>query len=207
MSVMALVNNFFELRSDAFKITVHNRRPIPTRTDTIGPWLDALTFLTWLGALTNSALVYLFCPRTHCGSADPTATRLSSLDKVQHHLMTPGMAPGVADNGATRELLVKALLIALLASHGFIALRGLVRHVLERAVWKASEEVRERERDEREVKEHFLKGLESEAGVEAPKDDEAGLRDAVSKKDLTAEMPFWDHDEGLEEIRRISKEA
>jgi anoctamin-10 len=61
---MALLNNFLELRSDAFKITVHHRRPVPQRTDTIGPWLDALTFLTWLGALTNAALVYLFHPQT-----------------------------------------------------------------------------------------------------------------------------------------------
>lgn len=39
---MALLNNWLELRSDAFKISNHVRRPIPTRTDTIGPWLDSL---------------------------------------------------------------------------------------------------------------------------------------------------------------------
>ena len=60
--VMALVNNFFEIRADAFKMTVHFRRPVPTRTDSIGPWLDTLTFLTWLAALINAALVYLFSP-------------------------------------------------------------------------------------------------------------------------------------------------
>src|SRR5687768_16483821 len=59
---MAFINNIFELRSDAFKITVHHRRPVPVRTDTIGPWLEALSFLTWMSALTNSALVYLFSP-------------------------------------------------------------------------------------------------------------------------------------------------
>ena len=42
---MSLINNWLELRSDAFKIAVHTRRPIPARTDTIGPWLDALAFL------------------------------------------------------------------------------------------------------------------------------------------------------------------
>lgn len=62
LTVMALVNNFFEIRADAFKMTVHFRRPIPTRTDSIGPWLDTLTFLTWLAALINAALVYLFSP-------------------------------------------------------------------------------------------------------------------------------------------------
>jgi hypothetical protein len=61
---MALVNNFFEIRSDAFKMVVHFRRPIPTRTDSIGPWLDTLTFLTWLAAFINAALVYLFSPES-----------------------------------------------------------------------------------------------------------------------------------------------
>ena len=41
-SVMALLNNWLELRSDAFKISHHVRRPIPVRTDTIGPWLDSM---------------------------------------------------------------------------------------------------------------------------------------------------------------------
>lgn len=56
-----------ELRSDAYKITVHARRPIPIRVDTIGPWLECLTNLVWVAAVINSALVYLFNP------ASPTA--------------------------------------------------------------------------------------------------------------------------------------
>ncbi len=36
------------------------QRPTPHRADSIGPWLDNLTFLTWLGTITTSALVYLF---------------------------------------------------------------------------------------------------------------------------------------------------
>jgi anoctamin-10 len=39
---MALSNNWLELRSDAFKMTTHTRRPIPARVDTIGPWLENL---------------------------------------------------------------------------------------------------------------------------------------------------------------------
>ncbi|KAH9072296.1 DUF590-domain-containing protein [Lactarius deliciosus] len=58
--VMALLNNVVEFRSDAFKLVTHFRRPLPRRTDTIGPWLDCLSFLSWLSALTNSALVFLF---------------------------------------------------------------------------------------------------------------------------------------------------
>ncbi|KAI9731101.1 MAG: hypothetical protein M1818_007958 [Claussenomyces sp. TS43310] len=59
-AVSFLINNFIELRSDALKITVENQRPVPWRADSIGPWLDALGFLAWLGSLTTSALVFLF---------------------------------------------------------------------------------------------------------------------------------------------------
>jgi len=36
------------------------QRPTPHRADSIGPWLDNLGFLTWLGTITTAALVYLF---------------------------------------------------------------------------------------------------------------------------------------------------
>ena len=55
-----LVNNWIELRSDAVKICVEMQRPTPYRADSIGPWLDSLGFLTWLGSITTAALVYLF---------------------------------------------------------------------------------------------------------------------------------------------------
>jgi anoctamin-10 len=55
-----LVNNWFEIRGDAFKICVEMKRPIPYRADTIGPWLDSLGFLTWLGSITTAAIVYMF---------------------------------------------------------------------------------------------------------------------------------------------------
>ena len=58
--VVYLVNNWFELRADAFKICMEMQRPTPWRADTIGPWLDALGFLTWLGSLTMAALAYMF---------------------------------------------------------------------------------------------------------------------------------------------------
>jgi anoctamin-10 len=59
-AVSFVVNDWIELRADALKITLEMQRPIPWRADTIGPWLDSLSFLTWLGSLTTSALVYLF---------------------------------------------------------------------------------------------------------------------------------------------------
>lgn len=55
-----LINNWFELRADAVKICIEMQRPTPWRADTIGPWLDALSFLTWLGSITAAALTYMF---------------------------------------------------------------------------------------------------------------------------------------------------
>lgn len=55
-----LINNWIEARSDALKIAIGSRRPIPWRADSIGPWLSSLAFLSWLGSITSSALVYLF---------------------------------------------------------------------------------------------------------------------------------------------------
>lgn len=58
--VSFLVNNWIELRADAIKICVEMQRPTPWRADTIGPWLDSLGFLSWLGSITTAALVYLY---------------------------------------------------------------------------------------------------------------------------------------------------
>jgi len=59
-AVSFVVNDWIELRADALKITLEMQHPIPWRADTIGPWLDSLSFLTWFGSITTSALVYLF---------------------------------------------------------------------------------------------------------------------------------------------------
>lgn len=59
-AVSFLVNNWVELRSDAVKICVEMQRPTPFRADSIGPWLDSLGFLTWMGSISSAALVYLF---------------------------------------------------------------------------------------------------------------------------------------------------
>ncbi|PMD25730.1 plasma membrane stress response protein-like protein [Hyaloscypha hepaticicola] len=58
--VSFFVNNWIELRGDALKIALETQRPVPWRADSIGPWLESLGFLSWLGSLTSAALVYLF---------------------------------------------------------------------------------------------------------------------------------------------------
>ena len=224
---MALLNNFLELRSDAFKMTVHNRRPIPIRTDTIGPWLEALTFLAWLSALTNSALVYLFCPSSQAKCSVVPGINPTHLDKVHQHLFSAKEAGETDANSATRELLMTALLIALVASHGYLVVRVVVRHIIEMVFWKQSKEVKERESSDRHLKEKFLaqfvrSGEEGEVlpvvpdEITNPKVDEGAVMgdEPSGPIDLPGpplvpegETGFWDHDEGLEEISRVSKEV
>jgi hypothetical protein len=113
---------------------------------------------------------------------------------------------------ATKELLLKAILVALVASHGFILLRLVIRHVVQKVVWSGSGEVEEREREDREVKMRFLKGGDAGAkGVDLVGEvrcerDVAGGGVAGDGGEDDG-MGFWEHDEGVEEIQRISKEA
>ena len=51
------------------KITTNCKRPIPWRADSIGPWLNALGFLSWLGSITSAALVFLFRNGSKNGTA------------------------------------------------------------------------------------------------------------------------------------------
>jgi anoctamin-10 len=216
---MAFINNIFETRGDAFKIAVHNRRAIPCRTDTIGPWLDVLTFLTWLGALTNSALVYLFSPQLlpdnntnindnlsflHSEKSDSTNGTHEHLSAAATGALPPNANWGI-DGSSIQELLLKAILVSLVASHGFILLRAFIRHIVDKVFWRGSGEVEEREKEERNVKVKFLSGSGLDIGSAG-----GGCSTKVAEADevtITDSMGFWDHDEGLEEIQRISKEA
>ncbi|KZT70878.1 DUF590-domain-containing protein [Daedalea quercina L-15889] len=186
--LMALTNNWFELRSDAFKIAKHVRRPIPARTDTIGPWLDTLQFLAWLAFLTNSALVYLFRPLDHCKAIG------TSLDHNHSHLASRNASP--------REILGAALLVALGASHGYFVVCITVRHVLERLMWRGTTEEREAESVETAVKEEYLKSL----GVADVASAGVGEIAEADAKEGEAD-PFWSYDEGLDELSRETKES
>ena len=73
--VSFLVNNWIELRSDFFKIIVECRRPLPLRADTIGPWLESLGFLSWVGSIISAALIYMFSNGQAGPNGEPTAIK------------------------------------------------------------------------------------------------------------------------------------
>ncbi|OMJ23833.1 hypothetical protein AYI70_g1991 [Smittium culicis] len=97
--LISLINNFFELRADAFKICENVRKPVPVLTNTIGPWLETLTLTSWIGSVVNSLLVYQFNPVL--GWLFPSTTA-SDLDKFG------------------RTSLVAALIVAVVAEHFFL---------------------------------------------------------------------------------------
>jgi anoctamin-10 len=184
---MALLNNILELRADAYKITVHQRRPIPVRSDTIGPWLQALESLAWIAALTNGALVYLFQPQPDT----PRSTTLN--DQHTYTAEAIGRAPQT-----TRELLAGAFALSLLASHAAIVARMLIRHFLERALWSGNEKVAQADASDKKAREEYMRSL----GVSP---DKARLQSAGVSAPV-AEGSFWATDEGLDEIRRNIKD-
>ncbi|GAA6058250.1 hypothetical protein JCM3770_006077 [Rhodotorula araucariae] len=166
--ICSLINNFFEVRSDAFKITNQARRPIPTREASIGPWLEVLGFISYLGALTASSLCYLYQPRaTAPGAAAqylsnltnhnvtlPTdgavsffTTRLSEAQSValppasDAPLLMGALPP--ADGSflavnAIKSTLLTAAVIALASSHAYVVLRACARWLLARLAWDGS---------------------------------------------------------------------
>ena len=196
---MALLNNIVEFRSDAFKMVTHFRRALPMRTDTIGPWLNCLAFLSWLSALTNSALVWLF------------------------HEQAPGVA-----RPQTCAVVSRALFIAFAASHGYIVLRVAVRHLLERVMWIGSAEKARMDTTAQEVRKLYLQSVSRGRGrrglgpldpVPAPAPapvpaasssaaTAAAAAETVSPSPSPPPPPseFWEFDEGLAEIRKGIKD-
>ena len=198
--VMALLNNIVEFRSDAFKVVTHFRRPLPNRTDTIGPWLNCLSFLSWLSALTNSALVFLF--------HDPRRVDSSSSSESSSSSRPP-----------TCAVVSRALFIAFAASHGYIVLRVAVRHLLERLMWIGSAEKARMDTTAREVRQQYLQtvsqgtsGLGTTDPAATTSSDAATTTEAKEQTSAALPLPpppseFWEFDEGLDEIRKGIKDA
>lgn len=51
--LFALINNILEVRLDAYKFVVANRRPIPERAHDLGVWLRIIEVISKAAVLTN----------------------------------------------------------------------------------------------------------------------------------------------------------
>ncbi|KAF9579680.1 hypothetical protein BGW38_003964, partial [Lunasporangiospora selenospora] len=112
----AFINNWIELRSDAAKICYNARRPIPSRTDTIGPWLDNLQLITWFSSITNASILYLFNGTMDAGSS-----------------------------GVPRVGFGMLLFCLLVSEHAYLGLRSVVGWILESVPTEAEMGVRKKE--------------------------------------------------------------
>lgn len=180
----------------------------------------------------NAALVYLFSPQilhdTPAASvssnkvSEAVASLIANHTQIIERLSSTSNinVMGSASFVTKKQLLLRATLVALLASHGFILVRLAVRHIVERAYWRYSKELEIRQKEIKEAREGELKGLAiSAAAIEVEKviikREVIPLGRASSELDidkentgeLDDEMRFWEEDEGIEEIRRILKEA
>lgn len=181
-AVSFLINNWVELRADAMKICVEMRRPTPWRADTIGPWLDSLSFLTWLGSITTSALVYMFWNDNTGPSGSPSNIQLWAL-----------------------------LLTVFFAEHLFILFRWGVRIILSKLDTPGlQKERRERYLVRKQYFEENLSQLQniptlSEKGGEITRQslEEDARRSSLSE--TTAEIRFWQRQRSWRESAAVAK--
>ncbi|KAI9362124.1 calcium-activated chloride channel-domain-containing protein [Zopfochytrium polystomum] len=60
--IFALINNVYEVRSDAFKLLYVYQRPVPLRAPSIGAWEIILRIIAALSVATNSTLIAFLSP-------------------------------------------------------------------------------------------------------------------------------------------------
>jgi anoctamin-10 len=177
-----LINDWVELRADAMKICVEMQRPTPWRADTIGPWLDSLSFLTWLGSVTTSALVYMFYNTNTGPAGNPSNIQLWAL-----------------------------LLTVFFSEHLFIILRLTVRHVISKIDSPGvQKERRERFAVRKQYFEENLNALKklpvlSGSGEEITRKSlEEDAREG-SLRQATPESRFWGRQRGWRESASVAR--
>ncbi|KAF5349747.1 hypothetical protein D9758_010242 [Tetrapyrgos nigripes] len=204
-------------------------------------WLELAGVLSWVGVVVNAALVWLFCPRTDIhvcyrkgggGVGAAGASAFSAYEKVHRMVLnaTSNSSGVPADSssffslssgaGTTNEvgdamqrLLLDSLLVALLASHAYFLVRGLVRHLMEKMFWEGSAELNRLEAKELQMRvrgqvEGKGKG-KSGSGVQGSEEGVNREEDGEDENEENALLRtrFWENDEGIDEIGRITKEA
>ena len=173
-----LANNWLELRADAMKICVDMQRPTPFRAESIGPWLDSVMFLTWAGAMTESALCYMF-------SND-----------------------GVGPDGSPKGIRVWALLLTIILSeHVFLSVRWAIRVAISKLDSAGKQkERRERYIMRRKYFEESLSRLDKLPGDEqiTGQSLEEDQRDS-SLEETTIEDKFWLRQRGWRETASVGK--
>lgn len=85
-ALCAMLNNFIEIRSDAFKLTYICQRPFGQRVPNIGSWQNAMEYMCLMAVLVNCALIGL-SGQVHRMFPDMTATQTILLIVALEHIM------------------------------------------------------------------------------------------------------------------------
>ena len=117
---MSALNNFFELRSDAFKLVVNMRRPIPRRVECIGSWSSVLSHLAHLSFFTNFTMLFIF----DAFKPDSETSYKPPSNEMRERIV----------------LWLQPFVSALLLNYAFSMVPSIVRYVLERTMWQNSAE-------------------------------------------------------------------
>lgn len=186
--VMSVVNNVFELRSDAFKLVVNMRRPVPRRVESIGSWLDMLGLLAHLSVFTNASMLFMFDalkPNSN-NPFKPTSDRVSQRIR----------------------LWIVAFGFALLCNQVFSIARSIVRFILERTMWQNSKEDLSIRRRLYMNRVSLIQRFEAQ-GSSGGSRDQPMPRTALATSRLSSQDAFWDpaSDTGLSFILSAKKEA
>lgn len=96
------------------------------------------SIISWIGAVTNATLIYLFRPSTalHGQTPNPNVPTHGSAH-LANVVASYGASPSMQTILGT---LLPLGLVALTASHGYIVLRWLIDGVVERVFWRGSKE-------------------------------------------------------------------
>lgn len=186
-TVMAYVNNWFELRSDAYKIVLTMRRPVPQRAESIGPWLEVCAFLVRLAVFMNAALVYLYDK----DKGGEPVMRTTAATHFSVFALAPRTSPVAA--------LAAAVVFALLCEQVYSVAQSALGHVLTRSLWKGSTEEVTVRRRQYESRTALARSLSRAEERQAP----------LYATAPQALPPFWDasHNDGVAYWSTVTKVA
>jgi len=176
------------------------------------------SFITWLSFVTSSTLCYLFRPNLELPISDQSINPNSNLTTsystygsgflhtaIESALWTKteGSEIGgsdylprwMAESAMVRTalpMLIPALFVALVASHGYFVVRLAARQIAEKLIWEPSAEAKALEMSEEAVKRNFLQGKFDDGLSAIGGSVESQLEDTR----FAQALPFW---RGVEE--------
>lgn len=210
--VMGFVNNFFELRSDAMKLVMNMRRPVPRRSESIERWMDVLALSVRLAVFTNVSLIYLFENKAklnilsgHSVMRTYLHPHLNATHPVKQsaaHVM-PYFLPRSSSAGAV----MASFLCALIWEQVFKLVPMFLHHVFERVLWHKSEEERAVRRKEHENRMSIVERMPDPSSSLAPSLPWQNSTIASAHRTSGVDAAFWDpvHDTGLSVIQNAAK--